>query len=73
MLKLNLTDGILKEMKGEMAVLMGEQNLERNLDNLLRVSHSTGVYVLREGWSSSLKIGTIADLQADVLRILHSQ
>ena len=73
MLKLNLTDGILKEMKGEMALLMGEQNLERNLDNLLRVPHSTGVYVLREGWSSSLKIGTIADLQADVLRILHSQ
>lgn len=38
-----------------MAVLM-EEDLERNLDNLLRVPHSAGDYVLREGWSSTLKI-----------------
>ena len=43
MLKLNLTDDVLKEMKREMAVLMEEKNLERNLDNSLRVSHSTEV------------------------------
>ena len=31
-----------------MAVLMEEKDMERNLDNLLRVPHSAGVYVLRE-------------------------
>ena len=39
-----------------MAVLMEEEDLERYLDNLLRVPHSAGDYVLREGWSSTLKI-----------------
>ncbi|MDR7665534.1 hypothetical protein RG963_07020 [Methanosarcina sp. Z-7115] len=41
------------EGKGEMAILMEEKDMEQNLDNLLRVPHSAGVYVLRERWSST--------------------
>lgn len=41
------------EGKGEMAVLTEEKDMEQNLDNLLRVPHSAGVYVLRERWSST--------------------
>jgi hypothetical protein len=36
-----------------MAVLMEEKYMEQNLEKLLRVPHSAGVYVLRERWSST--------------------
>ena len=41
------------EGKGEMAILREEKDVEQNLDNLLHVPQSAGVYVLRERWSST--------------------
>lgn len=36
-------------MKAEMALLVEEKDLERNLDNLLRGPHNVGIYIFQDG------------------------
>lgn len=54
-----------------MAILQEATGLERQPDNLSHIPHSAGVYVFREGWAATLKIGATDDLRTDISRILH--